>query len=147
MKRNSRAVALYIGIHVAIPLLCLVAQLVTEVVLKTPNRLLSGCWIHDLLHLYCPLCGGTRAAGAIARFDFLEAFRYNAAVVIFLIVMLAWDVVAFVRLLQKKSRWWSFPRKFWLYMVWLFVGYTILRNLLVMVWGIDPVGDLAAFWI
>ena len=147
MKQPKRALALYIGAHVAIPFLCLFAKLITEAVQKTPNRLFSGCWSHDWLHLYCPLCGGTRAAGALARLDFLQAFRYNAAVVIFLTVMLAWDIVAFVRLLQKKPRWWSFPRRFWLYTVALFAGYTILRNLLVILWGIDPVGDLAAFWI
>ena len=147
MKRKSRALAVYIGIHAAIPVLGLAAMLITEFVQKTPNRLLSGCWVHDLLFLYCPLCGGTRAAGALARLDVLNAFRYNAAVVIFLLVLLIWDVVAFVRMLRGKTRWWSFPRGFWLFMVGLFVGYTILRNLLMIFWAIDPVGDLAAFWI
>lgn len=147
MKRNSRAWAIYIGVHVAIPVLCFAAMLITEYVQKTPNRLFSGCWSHDLLFLYCPLCGGTRAAGALARFDIAEALRYNAAVVIFLLVMLIWDVVAFVRILRSKDRPWAFPRRFWLYTVLLFAGYTILRNLLMIFWSIDPVGDLAAFWI
>lgn len=146
MKRNTRALVVYIGIHVAIPLICLTAMLITQFVQKTPASLFSGCWFHDVLFLYCPLCGGTRAAGALARFDFWEAFQYNAAVVIFLIAFLIGDLIVFVRLVRKKEKWWSVPRWCWFAAIGLFVGYTVLRNLLMVLWEIDPTGDLVSFW-
>jgi len=145
MKRHHRNLMFYISLHVAIPVICLVAYLVIQFTSKVPVTA-PGCWFHDLLFLYCPLCGGTRAAGALARLDFAEAFRYNAAVVIFLIVFLIGDAVILIRLLRKKENWWSIPNWCWFAVAGLFVGYTVLRNLLMVFFGIDPTGDLAIFW-
>jgi len=146
VKRKVRALAVYIGIHAMIPLACLLALLLRTVVEKTPTAF-GGCWIHDLLFLYCPLCGGTRAAAALARLDFVEAFRCNAAVVIFLIFFVILDLVVLIRLLRKRENWWSVPLWCWISAIGLFVGYTLLRNILMVVWGIDPTGDLVSFWI
>lgn len=146
MKAAKRPIYLYIGIHLAIPLIALLAKIFSLYAQKTPTTPFSGCWVHDFLFLYCPLCGGTRATGALARFDIAEAFRYNAAVVIFAFLFLIVDIVLLVRLLRKKEKWWSIPLWCWLAVVGLFAGYTVLRNVLMIFWGIDPVGDLAVFW-
>ncbi|MBQ9805315.1 MAG: DUF2752 domain-containing protein [Clostridia bacterium] len=84
-----------------IPVICLLAVLLRRFLQNAPP-ILSNCWVHDLLFLYCPLCGGTRALGAMLRFDFFEAFRYNAAVVIFSALFLIGDLVLLIRLLRKK---------------------------------------------
>jgi hypothetical protein len=40
------------------------------------------CFFHEWTHLYCPGCGGTRAAVLLARGDLLGALRMNAFAVL-----------------------------------------------------------------
>ena len=42
------------------------------------------CFLNDVLHLYCPLCGGTRAVLALLRLDIPTAFCYNPGVFLLL---------------------------------------------------------------
>ena len=84
MKINRRAAWTWIGIHVG----ALVAVLLFPLYRRLTRFLavfLSSCILHDRLHLYCPLCGGTRAIEAILRFDLAAAFSYNPFVFLLLI--------------------------------------------------------------
>ena len=44
--------------------------------------LFPRCMFHDATELYCPGCGGTRAAHALANFRIGEAFRQNLLLMI-----------------------------------------------------------------
>ena len=44
-------------------------------------RVLPPCFLLTVTGLRCPLCGGTRCAGALARLDFAKALYYNPMVV------------------------------------------------------------------
>lgn len=105
------------------------------------------CPMHDFLHIYCPLCGGTRAVDALIRFRLVEALRCHPIVVLFCAAVLVYDAAVWVRLLRRKQP--LLPRvPMWA--VWttlgLFAGYWILRNLLLVGFGVDPMGDLAGFY-
>ena len=144
MKKLSKPTLIYVGMHTVIPALLIAAVLIRKN-LETLPSFFSNCWVHDVLFLYCPLCGGTRAVTAMSQLDFVEAFRYNAAVVIFAFLFLIADLVILIRLIRKKENWWVIPQWSWIAALGLFVGYTVLRNLLLVIWGIDPTGDLAVF--
>lgn len=109
-------------------------------------RFLTGCVIHDRLFLYCPVCGGTRAVEALLRLDLFSAFRLNAFVTVCALTALVLDGMAWARFVQKKSPLFRISPWFWVVMAVALVLYTVLRNLLMIVWGIDPTGDLGAFW-
>lgn len=145
MKKISKQLCFYIGIHVAVPTLFLLSPFFLSVEFF-PIKLMLGCFFKEFLHLYCPLCGGTRTVEALSRFDFAEALAYNAAVFAFVIFLLAWDVACLVRLLLKKERWWSLPKRTWWVVTAVFLGYTLVRNLLMVFCGIDSIGDLVLFW-
>jgi len=145
MPKLSKQLYYYIGIHVAVPTLFLISPLFLHINFF-PLKLMMGCFFKDALHLYCPLCGGTRAVEALSRFDFTEALAYNAAVVAFVIFLIVWDVACLIRLLLKKERWWTLPKKTWWVIVAVFLGYTLVRNLLMVFCGIDSIGDLVLFW-
>ena len=108
--------------------------------------LLTGCVLHNRLFLYCPVCGGTRAVEALLRLDLLGALRMNAFVTLGILTAVAIDAWAWVRFFQKKRPWFCISPWFWVVMAVSFVGYTVLRNLLMVVWGVDPTGDLGRFW-
>ena len=145
MKRLSSAHWIYIGLHAAIPVFFFAAPLLRLLAGKLPS-FLTGCLLHNFFHLYCPLCGGTRAVEALTQGEVLVAWHYNAAVMIFLCGLLVYDAVCLIRMLLGKAGWWSLPQKSWIFVAALFLGYAVLRNLLMIVWGIDPVGDLAWYW-
>lgn len=102
------------------------------------------CILHDLLHLYCPFCGCTRAFLALLGARPLLALRLNAAAVVAVVAFLVLDLRALLLLCRKKE---GALLPFWverasiLFFWWFF----LLRNLL-MLWGIDPTGDLAPLW-
>ena len=109
------------------------------------GKILGGCLMHRFF-IYCPLCGGTRAIAALLRFDFVAALKYNAFVVLMCFVILALDVWAWVRYFQKKEPLVILPQWVWITGCSVLVAYFILRNLLMIVFGIDPTGDLVYFW-
>ncbi len=108
--------------------------------------LLTGCVIYDRLFLYCPVCGGTRAVEALLRFDLISALCLNAFVTVCIFTALVLDCMAWGRFVQKKSPLFRISPWFWIVMAGTLILYTVLRNLLMVVWGMDPTGDLGAFW-
>jgi len=107
---------------------------------------LSGCALHDYLFLYCPVCGGTRAVEAIFHLDFMGAIRWNAYVTLLILSGIVFDVIAWVRYARRKTPLLQIPSWGWIVLASSLIGYFILRNYLMIVHGIDPTGDLGAFW-
>ena len=108
----------------------------------------SGCILHDFLHLYCPFCGGTRSLTAILHGSFGEAFRYHALVPAFFLAGILYDAVVFYRILKGKKRPARIPHPIVISVAILILvfGYGILRNILMVAFGIDPIGDLQVYW-
>ncbi len=109
------------------------------------GNILGGCIMHRFF-IYCPMCGGTRAVAALVRFDFLAAWNYNAFVVLLAFVVLALDVWAWVRYAQKKEPLIVLPKWIWIAFVVALLTFFVLRNVLMIFFGIDPTGDLVYFW-
>ena len=109
------------------------------------GSILGGCVLHRFF-IYCPLCGGTRAVAALVRLDFVAAWNYTAFVVILAVMALCLDIWVWVRYFQKKEPLIILPRWSWIFFCVLLVSYFILRNVLMIFFGIDPTGDLGFFW-
>lgn len=109
------------------------------------GQFLDGCLLHRFF-IYCPLCGGTRAISALLRFDLISALKYNALVVFLVVLALVLDVWAWVRFFQKKEPLIVLPKWFQVTFWTIYLGYFVLRNILMIFWGIDSTGDLVYFW-
>ncbi len=108
--------------------------------------ILTGCVLHDYLFLYCPVCGGTRAVEALLRLDLFGALSYNLFVTVTLLAAFVLDIAAWVRFFQKKSPLCRIPGWAWVVFASFLGIYWIGRNLLMILFGFDPTGDLMAFW-
>ena len=104
------------------------------------------CVTYKFFHLYCPLCGGTRAIFALLEFDLISAIKYNSFLFYLALAFIAYDIKACIWAFNGKIDAFVVPK--WL--VWvtsvLFVAFFIGRNLLMIAWGIDPIGDLVGCW-
>ena len=102
------------------------------------------CAMYDLLHLYCPFCGGTRAFVALLGLHWQEALRLNIAALIAGVAVLLLDLRAFVLLCMGKGER-LFPKGLWRgFAVW-FVLYGLARNVGLLL-GLDASGDLIGYW-
>lgn len=102
------------------------------------------CLLNDLLHLYCPLCGGTRAFLSVLSLQVAAAFRQNAG------VMLAVPVLFFC---EGRALWLLFSKRegrllpYFLRVpcILYLIVWALARNT-AMLLGFDPLGDNAAYW-
>ena len=105
---------------------------------------LPYCLTHDLFHLYCPLCGGTRAMMSLLRLDIVSALRFNPLAVAFAAGFLIYDGVSLCRVLKGGEL--PHVNFTWGKLVAVIIGYFIVRNLLMIIFGIDPIGELLHYW-
>ncbi len=97
------------------------------------------CPLH-FLGLYCPTCGMTRAAHALLRLDLAAAFALHPLIYLLLGVVVYYEVAALLAL-GKRRRISRLPA--YLFLAALFL-YFIVRNILLLTVGLDPLGDFIA---
>jgi hypothetical protein len=85
-----------------------------------PSRTLFGVW--------CPLCGGTRSAHALATGDLRGAVGFNAFVPV-LVLLTAWSWAAWVTRLRARWTLPAVPRWLWWSIGLTWLAYGVLRNL------------------
>lgn len=102
----------------------------------------SICLMHDVLHLYCPGCGGTRATFALLKGHLLESLCCNPAVLLGAILILHYEVGVVVTLLKKNGKryYCSNMTLVILYVVVILV-FAVVRNYLLLVCGYDMLQD------
>ena len=142
---NRKALLIWIAAHLALFL----GVLLFPRYLQVSTGLFSvffGCILHDFAHLYCPFCGGTRSLGAILRGSFGEAFRFHALLPVFLLGALIYDGIILYRILKGEKLPLRIPKPLAIGVLVAIGGYWILRNVLLIAFGIDPIGDLYLYW-
>lgn len=105
------------------------------------------CFLKRYTHLYCPMCGGTRAAYSLAKLDLISALRYNAFAVVLIILLILFDIRCFIRLFITKNE--GPLIRLWegIAVLALMIAFFITRNVLLVFWNIDQIGDLLKYWL
>ena len=98
----------------------------------------SQCWIHEHWGLYCPGCGGTRALIALMRGRVLKACHYHPAVPVTAILAAVYLTSQTLWRLQGRRGWvLRYDHRWPGMLIGLLVGNCVLRNLLLLVYGIE----------
>lgn len=108
----------------------------------------TPCVFHELLHLYCPGCGGTRAVYALLHFDILESLAYHPFVLFVAVILLEYYVGAVITLIRNNGKRYYYLRTWFCYVaLGIVVVNFILRNLLLVRFHYDYIGDLLPYWL
>ncbi len=143
--KTRTARRLFLAVHGLLALGILLFPLYRWIMEQVPIGL-SGCFLHDRFLLYCSVCGGTRAIEALLSLRLLDALGYNAYVTVAILAALVLDGIAWIRFFKHERPLFRIHPAFWIVMAALLVVYTILRNVLMIFCGIDPMHDLVRFW-
>ena len=111
----------------------------------------GACKFSQTLHLYCPGCGGTRAVKHLLHFDLVRSFLSHpipiyAGILLLRIWVALLHNALFCRQPSGKSHWKLFYQwEMWTILV-VVIGFFILRNVALVVFKCDYLGDMAAYW-
>lgn len=108
----------------------------------------TDCGFAGLLHLYCPGCGGTRAVYAMLRLDIVKSFLHHPLIPFIVLIMLEYYVGAIITLIKNNGKRYYYMRVWFCYVaLGIIVLNFVLRNMLMVFWQIDPIGDLVKYWM
>ena len=97
------------------------------------------CPLHHF-GLYCPTCGMTRATHALLALDFEQSLLYHPLLPLFILMVLYYEL-AHLRSIIVGHSVLRHPRRMLYFTIAAFLLYFILRNVLLLAFGIDTVGD------
>ena len=104
------------------------------------------CLTYSLARLYCPFCGGTRALFELMTLDFLSVLKYNAFLLYLIAAFVFFDIRAAILILKGRKGAFTVPKWLKILTVCIGVAYFVVRNLMLIAFDIDPIGDLLPFW-
>lgn len=100
------------------------------------------CVIHDVLHIYCPGCGGTRAIISLLQGRVLESVYYNPAVLIGAIFAIHYELGVLFTLIKKDgTRYYCTSLVPLVVCGVILVIFMIVRNYLLLELGYDMLQD------
>lgn len=120
-----------------------IAMMLGVIVLQQVGILPTGpCILHDVLHIYCPGCGGTRAVMELLRGHILKSLWYNPAVVLGGLLIAYYELGVFYTLVKKNGKRYYIANGWpvYLYVILIFI-YAILRDILLLGFQIDVLHD------
>lgn len=136
-----RRLAVFIAVHTALAGCVFLFGAYLDFTSTSFGKFLASCPMHDLLRVYCPTCGATRAVTALLRFDLLTALRCHTALTVIVIGAVTSDICLLISILRKKEKLIT-PRPVVLWSaLGLFLGYFILRDVLLICFSVDITGD------
>ena len=110
------------------------------------------CPFKSLTHLYCPVCGGTRACAALLTGHPLQSLLLNPVVWTLVLILGTADVFAGIAMAKGSmeiygTAAWRRARKILtVLLIAVLAGNFLVRNILLVTGTADPIGDLLPFW-
>lgn len=102
------------------------------------------CYFSSELHLYCPGCGGSRAVLRLLEGDVIASVLSNPfPVYIILLLLRMWGALLYNTFLSRNGKEVTvlYEWEAWGILV-VVLGFFIVRNLLLIFFGIDYLGDM-----
>lgn len=107
------------------------------------------CFVNDFMHIYCPGCGGSRAIDWLLHGHILKSAAANPIVIYSLFLFLYYFIPATYTYAIKRDG--NKHHKFHMWTLYgllvVVVGFFIIRNVLLVAFHYDYLGDCLDYWI
>lgn len=108
----------------------------------------APCSIHEFFHLYCPGCGGTRAVYEFLNFHWIRSFFTHPFVLFVAVILADYYIGAVITLIRNNGKRYYYLRTWFCYVaLGIVILHTILRNVLLVYFHYDYIGDLLPYWL
>ncbi len=136
----------FLFLHAALAGLLLLFPLYLEISSHLPKSL-TACKIHELLHIYCPVCGMTRSLSYLLEGRFAQSFLSYPPLHYFILLFVCFDIRAFLCIVRgRRVRLPAISAAAWSLLA-VVLSFFIIRNILLTVFHIDPLCDLIFCWL
>lgn len=106
------------------------------------------CLFATVTHLYCPGCGGTRAVRALVSFHFIKSLLYNPIVIVGGLVWAYYYIGSIITKIKNNGKVYASFCEWSLWFVLIvLLGNFIIRNILLVCFHVDYIGDMISYWI
>lgn len=111
-------------------------------------QLPTDCLFHEMFHLYCPGCGGTRALDAFLQGEFYHSFLYQPFILYVAIILGYYYICAGYTFFIKRDGkiYYRIPSLLLIFAAVLVILNFIVRNILLACFQIDFLQDLIVYW-
>ena len=103
---------------------------------------LFACAFANSAHLYCPGCGGSRALFALLRLDIVGSLAANPSLLSGIATLVYYEVAFFLSA-RGRARVRAWPAIAYAAFI---LAFFVIRNLLLVFCGFDPLGDRIGYW-
>lgn len=144
---NKKRYLLLTGIFLLLVLLSFGYVYIAPVLSDTYPVIFWECVFKNFFHLYCPGCGGTHALYALLHLHPLESFLYHPLVIYIVFFCCFFYIKIGVALKRHHGETdVQIPVILFYIAFILVIAFFILRNVLLVRFGLDYPGELKAFW-
>lgn len=100
------------------------------------------CLFHEVMHMYCPGCGGTRAARELLHGHILGSLWCNPALLVGILLIIVYEAGVIITLMKKNGKKYYIEKGWPAYTYVIFVfAFAIFRNILLIGFHIDMLHD------
>lgn len=106
------------------------------------------CFFHEVLHVYCPGCGGTRAVYELLQLKLWRSFVDHPLVIFTAAILVEYYIGEIITLICRNGKRYYYVRVWFCYVaLGIIVVNVVLKNVLLIGFHIDLIGDLLKYWI
>lgn len=145
-NKRKKSIRILIFMNLSLLLAALIYDLFF--VLRGGENAESFCFFKNYFSLYCPGCGGSRVLHALLRLKILKSIKLYPPLIISLIPILAYDVRLSLFLIKRDEKYIkNFRFLSFLIIPAAVILFFFFRNILLLCFGIDPIGDIIAPYV
>lgn len=141
--KNERTAFIWVNVGCVVLFVALLAWKYSP----TLQVLNAPCMFHEMLHLYCPGCGGTRAVYALLQLHILESLGSHPFVLFVAMILAEYYIGAVITLIRNNGKRYYYLRVWFCYAaLGVVVVNFALKNILLIFFHYDFLGDLIKYW-
>ena len=100
------------------------------------------CAVHELFHVYCPGCGGTRALFELLHGNVIGSLYCNPAVVLGLLLIMYYEIGAILTIVKNDGKCYCYRKGIIIYgYLIIMMLFTVVRDFMLVGMGMDLLGD------